>query len=78
VATVATLLIADSQFGNTAQIAQVVATTLQAAGPVRLFAAKNITAVDASNTDLVVVGGPTQHRVVWSSTQSSCSARAMS
>src|SRR5579864_8507086 len=55
-----TLVVYDSLFGNTAQVARAVATVLEARGPVRLVDVQADAALDTVGVDLLVVGGPTQ------------------
>jgi flavodoxin len=50
----------ESRYGNTARIAQAIATSLEAAGPVRLVEATDATAFAVAGVDLLVVGGPTE------------------
>jgi flavodoxin len=54
------LVIYDSKFGNTAQIAQAIATVLQAHGLVRLVPVAEAETVTLDGVDLLAVGGPTQ------------------
>ena len=55
-----TLVVYDSQYGNTEQIARAVATRLETLGPVHLLFVREPTAIDLAGIDLLVVGGPTQ------------------
>lgn len=55
-----TLVVYDSQFGNTEQIAQAIAQALRAYGPVRALRANLARAEDVEEVDLLVVGCPTQ------------------
>lgn len=55
-----TLIIYDSEFGNTEQIAREIAGILDARGLVQLVAARNVGALDVKGVDLLVVGCPTQ------------------
>jgi flavodoxin I len=48
-----------SKFGNTRRVAEAIAETLQAAGPVRVVSTDQLTAADVTGVDLVVVGTPT-------------------
>ena len=54
------LVIYDSKFGNTAQIAQAVAGVLQEHGVVRLLPVAEAETVTLDGVDLLAVGGPTQ------------------
>jgi flavodoxin len=54
------LIIYESQYGNTEQIARAVAQVLQDWGSVRLLAADQADSRDLEVADLLVVGGPTQ------------------
>lgn len=54
------LVIYDSKFGNTAQIAQAIATVLQDHGLVRLVPVAEAETVTLDSVDLLAVGGPTQ------------------
>jgi flavodoxin len=59
-----TLIVYDSPFGNTAQIAQRVAAVLEPFGPVSVADVQELAAPVAAEVDLLVVGGPTQwHRM---------------
>lgn len=55
-----TLIIYDSTFGNTAQLAQAMADTLRARGMVRTVRADEAGALELKEADLLVIGGPTQ------------------
>jgi flavodoxin len=55
-----TLVIYDSKFGNTAQIAQAIAGVLQEHGVVRLVPVAEAETVTLDGVDLLAVGGPTQ------------------
>lgn len=55
-----TLIVYDSTYGNTAQIARRIATELHAAGPVRTAPVVEGGALDLRDVELLVVGGPTQ------------------
>ena len=55
-----TLVIYDSEYGNTAQIAQAIAGVLQEHGPVRLVPVAEAELVTLEGVDLLAVGGPTQ------------------
>lgn len=50
----------ESHHGNTARVAEAIAHSLEAAGPVRLVEASDATAFDVTGIDLLVVGGPTE------------------
>lgn len=55
-----TLVVYDSQFGNTERIAQAIANTLQAFGPTRTVRVDPEHPLDCRETDLLVLGSPTQ------------------
>ncbi|HET7078595.1 MAG TPA: flavodoxin family protein [Chloroflexia bacterium] len=55
-----TLVIYDSKFGNTEQIAQAIAEVLQAHGLVRLVPVAEAETVTLDGVDLLAAGGPTQ------------------
>jgi flavodoxin I len=55
------LVVFDTQFGNTEQIARAIAAALSPAFSVRLEGAGQIAKLDAAQIDLLIVGGPT-HR----------------
>ncbi len=50
----------ELRYGDTARIAQAIATSLEAAGPVRLVEAAKENSFDVEGIDLLVVGGPTE------------------
>lgn len=54
------LVIYDTQFGNTEQVARAIADGLADGGPVDLLAASEATARPMLAPDLLLVGGPTQ------------------
>ena len=54
-----TLVIYESRFGNTAQIARAVADALRLRGSAHLLPVEEVTATDLDGIDLLVVGGPT-------------------
>jgi flavodoxin len=54
------VVIYDSVFGNTEQIAAAVAEALRQAGPCTLVRVNAATSADVSAADLVVIGSPTQ------------------
>jgi flavodoxin len=56
------LVVYFSKFGNTQTVAQVIAETLDAAGPVRVMSTQQLTLSDLEDVDLVVMGSPT-HRM---------------
>jgi flavodoxin I len=60
-----TLVIYDTQFGNTERIAQAVAQALSAYGPSRACLVKGVSTLDLEGVDLVVLGSPTQ---AWKAT----------
>lgn len=55
-----TAVVYDSQFGNTERIAQAIANTLQAFGPVRIVRVDPEHPLDCRAVDLLVLGSPTQ------------------
>lgn len=57
-----TLMIYDSRFGNTEQIARAIADVLDKHGPVRVVAAKEAGPLDLHAVDLLVLGCPTEHQ----------------
>jgi flavodoxin len=62
-----TLIIYDSQFGNTEQIAQAIATELGGGdGGVRLARVNSVSLEDLIGLDLLIVGSPTQR---WNTTE---------
>jgi flavodoxin len=56
-----TLIVYDSTFGNTEHLAQVIADRLAAYGMVRLFRVPQDAELHTHDTDVLIVGGPTQH-----------------
>jgi flavodoxin len=54
------LVVYESRYGNTAQVARAIAAALEADGPVRLVEAADPSAFDVVGVDLLVVGGPTE------------------
>jgi flavodoxin len=61
------LVLVDSQFGNTEQVAHAIATALAPAFSARLEKADQIAQLDTAGIDLLIVGGPT-HRQKMSAT----------
>lgn len=55
-----TLIIYDSEYGNTQQIAQAIAQAFKAHGDVRLATAVEVGAPSLQGVDLLLIGGPTQ------------------
>ncbi len=55
-----TLIVYDSEFGNTEQVARKIAGVLEARGLVQLVATRNVGTLDVKGVDLLVVGCPTQ------------------
>jgi flavodoxin len=55
-----TLVVYDSEFGNTAQIARAIAARLETAGMVRCVSASDAAEIDTTEVQLLVIGGPTQ------------------
>jgi flavodoxin len=56
------LVVYDSQFGNTEQLARAIARALGAAAQTRVATADAVEAEAIAGADLVVMGGPTQRR----------------
>jgi flavodoxin I len=56
-----TLIIYDSAFGNTEQLALMLAETLQKQGPVEVRQVPETSSLAFEGTDFLVCGGPTQH-----------------
>lgn len=56
------LVVYDSQFGNTQQIAQIISDTLSGRGATQPIPVKTVTQLQLQNAELLVVGGPTQRR----------------
>jgi flavodoxin len=54
------LVVYESRYGNTAEVARAIAAALEADGPVRLVEAADQAAFDLAGVDLLVVGGPTE------------------
>jgi flavodoxin len=54
------IVVYESRYGNTARVAHEIAAALEASGPVRLIEISDATAFDVKDTDLLVVGGPTE------------------
>ncbi len=59
-----TLILYDSVFGNTAQIAQTLADTLKTHGTVRLCRAAEADSLDLGDVDLLLVGCPTHRQAM--------------
>jgi flavodoxin len=58
-----TLVVYDTQFGNTEKVAQVIGQALACAGEIRVVPLTEVDRVDLTGVDLLVIGGPTQaHR----------------
>ena len=55
-----TIVIYDSQYGNTEQIAQAIAQTLKAFGPTRIEPVGKVSFNELQDVDLLVLGCPTQ------------------
>ncbi len=53
------LVVYESRFGDTAQVARMIADTLREQGSAHLLAVGDVTANDLEGVDLLVVGGPT-------------------
>jgi menaquinone-dependent protoporphyrinogen IX oxidase len=59
-----TLIIYDTAFGNTAQLARAIADTLRVHSTVRIARVDEADSCELKETDLLVMGGPTQrHRL---------------
>ena len=56
------LIVYDTEYGNTEQVARAIATALAPADSVRLVRADQIAKLDAGSIDLLIVGGPTHRR----------------
>jgi flavodoxin len=56
------LVVYFSKFGNTREVAETIAETLQGAGPARVISSEQLSASDLADADLVVMGSPT-HRM---------------
>ncbi len=57
------LVVYDTQFGNTEQVARAIGKGLERAGLVRIASVSDARNIDLQGVDLLVVGGPTQgHR----------------
>ncbi|HYM49017.1 MAG TPA: flavodoxin domain-containing protein [Candidatus Limnocylindrales bacterium] len=54
------LVVYDSQFGNTKTIAEIIGTALETNGPTRVVSVETVTEEDLGSLDLLVVGAPTQ------------------
>jgi flavodoxin len=58
------LMVYDTVYGNTEQVARAIATALMPAHSVRLIKADQIVKLDTASIDLLIVGGPThRHRM---------------
>jgi hypothetical protein len=55
-----TLIVYESQFGNTHNIAAFIGREIESSGPVRLLTIHQFRASDLEGVDLFLVGGPTQ------------------
>ena len=55
-----TLVVYDSVYGNTAQIANAIASTFGQYGPTKVVAASSTPVLDLTGIDLLALGGPTQ------------------
>lgn len=54
------VVVYDTEFGNTEQIARAIASELEAHGIVRLLAVAEAEGINLAGVDLLVIGGPTQ------------------
>ena len=54
------LVVYESRYGNTAEVARAIAAALEASGPVRVVEAAEPSAFDLLGVDLFVLGGPTE------------------
>jgi len=59
-----TLIVCDSEFGNTYRIAEAIAEVMRGEGPVRLLRAKEFGSSALEGIDLMLVGGPTHRHTV--------------
>jgi flavodoxin I len=58
------LIVYDTVYGNTEQVARAIATAFAPAHSVRLIKADQVARLDAASVDLLIVGGPThRHRI---------------
>ena len=58
-----TLVVYDTQFGNTEKIARIIAEGMTRCGPVQVLPVAEAADVELGDVDLLIVGGPTQgHR----------------
>jgi flavodoxin len=55
-----TMVVYDSQFGNTEQVAQVIGDVLRPAGPVQVLRVASAESAGLEGVDLLVLGSPTQ------------------
>lgn len=59
-----TLIIYDSTFGNTEQVAGAITKTLRKYGAVRIARADEVSSLELKEAALLIMGGPTQsHRI---------------
>lgn len=54
------LVVFDSQYGNTAQVARAIAAELEQAAVVRVASVRDSVEIDPTGVDLLLIGGPTQ------------------
>ncbi len=54
------LVVYDTQFGNTEQVARAIAARLERVGSTRVVAIPEAAGIDLTGVDLLLVGGPTQ------------------
>jgi flavodoxin len=59
---VRSVVVYGSRSGNTRKVAEAIALSLEAHGPVRLLAAEDASATVWEHCDLLIVGGPTESR----------------
>lgn len=55
-----TLVVYDSQYGNTEQVARKIASHCEALGPVQTASVRSSAQIDLAGVDLLLIGGPTQ------------------
>jgi hypothetical protein len=70
------VIVYDSRYGNTEQMARAMAERLGKNGPVRLVAAGAAGERDLVGSDLLVVGGPTRIRGIKGAGRAACRSHA--